>query len=245
VSLRERLKRDLKDKEFRHAYADEHLNLSISTQIKVIREMQNLSQAALAEKVGTQQAGISRVESANYEGWSIGFLRKLAEAFDLRLRVSFEEFGTLWREVDIFGREFLKRRKFQEDPEFKAPDKEAARRNVLRLLNTDTALEPRFDEDSTIAADYQGGGTLVVASQFEQGLLAVPPASGSINIPPQIEQKIATSGPNAPAALDTGKVAGKVIPITTSRGYKTHRNPRSERRSRHAGRFGKPAVQGR
>ncbi len=118
MSLRKRLKRQLRDRQFRHAYADEHLNLSISTQIKVIRESQQLSQAALGGMIGTKQAGISRIESANYSGWSIDTLRRLAEAFDLRLTVSFEEFGTLWKEVDNFKRASLERRSFAEDPEF-------------------------------------------------------------------------------------------------------------------------------
>jgi transcriptional regulator with XRE-family HTH domain len=118
MSLRNRLKRQLRNRQFRHAYADEHLNLSISTQIRAIREKQEMSQTALAEKIGTKQAGISRIESANYDRWSIALLRRLAEAFDLRLRVSFEEFGTLWKEVDTFGRESLERRTFEEDPEF-------------------------------------------------------------------------------------------------------------------------------
>ncbi len=118
MSLRNRLKRQLRDKQFRHAYADEHLNLSIGTQIKAIREKQGMTQATLAEKIGTKQTGISRIESANYSRWSIAVLRRLAEAFDLRLQVSFEEFGTLWKEVDDFSRESLERREFKEDPEF-------------------------------------------------------------------------------------------------------------------------------
>lgn len=118
MSLKNRLKQQLTDREFRHAYADEHLNLSIGTQIKVIREQQGLKQAELAAMIGTKQAGISRIESANYAGWSIAVLRRLAEAFDLRLRVSFEEFGTLWREVDDFKKESLQRRKFEDDPVF-------------------------------------------------------------------------------------------------------------------------------
>lgn len=122
--MRNRLRSQLKDRQFRHAYADEHLNLSIGTQIKSIREMQGMSQAALAEKIGTKQTGISRIESANYSGWSIAILRKLAEAFDLRLRVSFEGFGTLWKEVDDFNRASLERRKFDDDPEFKDADTE-------------------------------------------------------------------------------------------------------------------------
>jgi transcriptional regulator with XRE-family HTH domain len=108
----------LRNEQFRHAYADEHLNLSIATQIKAIREKQRLTQATLAERIGTKQTGISRIESANYSRWSIAVLRRLAEAFDLRLRVSFEEFGTLWREVDDFSRESLERREFKQDPEF-------------------------------------------------------------------------------------------------------------------------------
>jgi transcriptional regulator with XRE-family HTH domain len=118
MSLRNRLRRQLRNREFRHAYADEHLNLSICTQIKAIREKQRMSQAALAEKISTKQAGISRIESANYDGWSIALLRRLADAFDLRLRVSFEEFGTLWSEVENFNRESLERRDFSQDPEF-------------------------------------------------------------------------------------------------------------------------------
>lgn len=118
MSLRNRLRRQLRNSEFRHAYADEHLNLSISTQIKAIREKQRMSQAALAAKLGTKQAGVSRIENANYDGWSIAMLRRVAEAFDLRLRVSFEEFGTLWREVENFNRESLERRDFKHDPEF-------------------------------------------------------------------------------------------------------------------------------
>ncbi len=121
MSLRNRLRKDLIDPEFRHAYADEHLNLSVATQIKVIREQQKLSQKELAEKLNTKQAGVSRLESANYDGWSVRVLRKLAEAFDLRLRISFEEFGTLWHEVDCFSRESLQRRSFNEDSEFKEP----------------------------------------------------------------------------------------------------------------------------
>src|SRR6266571_1352039 len=104
MTLRQQLKHSLQDEEYRHAYADEHLNLSIATQTKVIREQQGMTQEELAVKIGTKQAGVSRLESANYSGWSTAALRRLARAFDLRLRVSFEEFGTLWREVKTFNR---------------------------------------------------------------------------------------------------------------------------------------------
>ena len=155
MSLRNRLKRQLRDKQFRHAYADEHLNLSIGTQIKAIREKQRMTQATLAEKIGTKQTGISRIESANYNRWSIAVLRKLAEAFDLRLRVSFEEFGTLWKEVDDFSRESLERCEFKEDPEFlgeaaaaplisSAPSNGAHFHALLSHVGTVSAADLRF-----------------------------------------------------------------------------------------------------
>jgi transcriptional regulator with XRE-family HTH domain len=118
MTLRQQLRVSLQDSEYRHAYADEQLNLSIGTQIKVLREQQEMTQEQLAAKIGTKQAGISRLESANYAGWSIAALRRVAQALDLRLRVSFEEFGTLWKEVASFGRQSLQRRPFSKDPEF-------------------------------------------------------------------------------------------------------------------------------
>jgi transcriptional regulator with XRE-family HTH domain len=92
--------------------------LSIATQLKVIREQQGMTQAELAERIGTKQGGVSRLESADYAGWSIAILRRVAKAFDLRLRVSFEEFGALWEEVGNFNRQSLERRNFNSDPEF-------------------------------------------------------------------------------------------------------------------------------
>ena len=153
MSLRNRLKRQLRNRQFRHAYADEHLNLSISTQIKAIRKKQGMSQAALAEKMGAKQAGISRIESANYSGWSIAVLRRLAEAFDLRLSVSFEEFGTLWKEVDDFSRPSLERLKFDEDPEFKeetAHPKNMAVAQAAGLWNSGTSS--RWDMRQAVVA---------------------------------------------------------------------------------------------
>lgn len=119
MTIREKLKKDLTDLEYRHAYTDENLNLVIASQIRILREQQGLSQRDLAEKLGTKQAGVSRLESADYRGWSVRVLKKLAEAFDLRLRISFEEFGTLWREVENFSCENLQRKPFSEDPEFR------------------------------------------------------------------------------------------------------------------------------
>ena len=118
MNLRDRLRRNLRDPEYRHGYADEHLNLTLATQIKVLREQRGWSQGELAHKIGTKQTGVSRLESVNYSRWTIATIKKLAKAFDLRLKVSFEGFGALWEDVLRTSRESLQRPSFEDDPEF-------------------------------------------------------------------------------------------------------------------------------
>jgi transcriptional regulator with XRE-family HTH domain len=106
------------DEEARHAYADNALNTTVAAQIKALREKQKMNQQKLAEAVGTKQSGISRLENVNYTTWNVETLRKLARAFDVRLRISFEEFGTLPDEIIGFRRN-LTPRKFEDDPIFR------------------------------------------------------------------------------------------------------------------------------
>ena len=117
--LRERLKEEFKrDKEYREAYTEDFLNTSIAAQIKVIREQRGMTQAELAERIGTKQAGISRIENVNYSAWKISTLKKIAFALGTRLKVSFETFGSLLDEAEAFSRKALERPAFEEDPAF-------------------------------------------------------------------------------------------------------------------------------
>jgi transcriptional regulator with XRE-family HTH domain len=117
--LADKLKRDFKtDKDYRHGYADEFLNAFIATQIKVLREQRNWTQHQLAEAAGMKQARISVMENVNYSSWSLNTLRRLAEALDLTLNVSFEDFGKRLADIDRFSRESLERFSFAEDPAF-------------------------------------------------------------------------------------------------------------------------------
>jgi transcriptional regulator with XRE-family HTH domain len=117
--LVKRRKQEFEDKDYRHGYVDEFLNSRIATQIKVLREQRGLSQQELADLAGMKQPRISVMENVNYSSWSINVLRKLAEAFDLALSVSFEEFGTRANNIDEFSRENLERRSFKDDPYFR------------------------------------------------------------------------------------------------------------------------------
>lgn len=116
--LVKKIKNSFKSEEYRHAYVDEFLNLSIATQIKVLREQRDWGQKDIADKVGMKQPRISVMENVNYSSWSINTLRKLAKAFDLTLRVSFESFGSRVKEIEQFNRRALERFSFKDDPVF-------------------------------------------------------------------------------------------------------------------------------
>ena len=103
------LREEFKDKEYAHAYLDEFLNTYIATQIKVLREQRNLTQAELASLTVMKQSRISLLENANYSMWSISTLQKIAEAFDVSLKVSFESFSTRINDIVNFNRQSLER----------------------------------------------------------------------------------------------------------------------------------------
>src|ERR1035437_1206065 len=97
--LRSNLRKEFLDEEFRNVYADESLNTHIATQIKVLREQQEMTQSELAGKTGMAQPRIAVLEDVNYSSWSIKTLSRLARAFGLRLSVSFETFSGLIPEL--------------------------------------------------------------------------------------------------------------------------------------------------
>jgi transcriptional regulator with XRE-family HTH domain len=84
LNVSEKLKRD---PEFRQRFFVAESSAEIAHQLIALRKRRGLSQAQLAEKLGTQQPAISRVESADYRNWSYNTLRKEAEVLDARLRV--------------------------------------------------------------------------------------------------------------------------------------------------------------
>jgi len=115
------LRENLQDADYSEGYAEEFLNAYIATQIKVIREQRIMTQAELGELIGTTQAGVSRYENVNYPSWSIKSLKKIARALRVRLKVSFETYGSLPEEVVSFTRESLERVDREHDPDLGEP----------------------------------------------------------------------------------------------------------------------------
>ena len=146
--LLDRLAKEFEDDaDGRYAYVDALSNALVSAQIKALREDRKLSQEELADRIGTKQSGISRLERSDYSTWKVETLRKLARAFGVRLKISFEEFGTIVDDVSSFDAETLAPKRFEEDPAFKAkrrPMKGNGRLKVEQLqLGKASARKPR------------------------------------------------------------------------------------------------------
>src|SRR5947209_1981363 len=108
----ERLNTEFTSEESRYAYADSVTNAFLTGQIKALREDRGLTQEKFAELVGTQQSGISRWQNSGYSSCKVETLRKFAKAFGVRLRITFEEFGSLPEDVRGFTKKRLTPRKF-------------------------------------------------------------------------------------------------------------------------------------
>jgi ribosome-binding protein aMBF1 (putative translation factor) len=80
--------RYVKDNPERRASVDaERLNAEIARLIYTLRSEAGLTQEQLAERVGTTQSVISRLEDSDYDGHSLSMLNRIAEAFQKKLSV--------------------------------------------------------------------------------------------------------------------------------------------------------------
>ena len=88
-TFQERLQEDHKDPEFRKHFEEERRVLALAVKIAKLREQKGLSQQEMAKLMGTSQQAISRIESGEYEGFTLKTLEKIAEATGTRLRIEF------------------------------------------------------------------------------------------------------------------------------------------------------------
>jgi len=157
--LRNRLRKEFQDKEYAHAYVDAFLNASIATQIKILREQRKWTQKKLASIAGMKQSRISLLENINYDRWGISTLKKLAEAFDVTLNVSFESFSTRIRDIDNFNRESLERLSRENDLSFEEqtqPIGLASTNQSITIIEGITTSELFGTPKSLITADNKG-----------------------------------------------------------------------------------------
>ena len=87
------LNEKLKDKEFKEGYEEERLALQLAEKISQLRKSKHLTQTELAQRMGTSQQAVSRIESAAYDGFSFKTLEKIAMATHTRLDINFSPRG--------------------------------------------------------------------------------------------------------------------------------------------------------
>jgi len=91
-TLSDMIKSQLKDDEFAYEYRRELLINAIAELIVKLRKNKKLTQSQLAEKLGTTQPVIARLESGNDSRMpSLDMLARIANATHMKINLSFEE----------------------------------------------------------------------------------------------------------------------------------------------------------
>jgi len=85
----------LEDKEYRKRFFRGQAEDEIAISIRSLREKRHKRQVDLANEAKMKQSAISRIEQAEYGGWSLNTLFRVADALDARLRVVFEPVETV------------------------------------------------------------------------------------------------------------------------------------------------------
>jgi ribosome-binding protein aMBF1 (putative translation factor) len=82
------LERELKNPKFAKGFYEELEKTQLAIKIAEAREKRKMTQKQLAERVGTSQSVIARIENPNYDRFTIKTLRKIANALDANLEIS-------------------------------------------------------------------------------------------------------------------------------------------------------------
>lgn len=88
-TFRDHLKILLKNPEFKKEWEDSEVEYQLGRRLIEARLKRKMSQRALARKVGTSQAAISRIEAMNGNP-SVALLKRIASALNTKLTISFK-----------------------------------------------------------------------------------------------------------------------------------------------------------
>lgn len=79
-----------RDADFRRQYIKAFAQAAVAAEIRGLRKLRKLKQAEVAQLVNTGQSAISRIEKADYDGWTFKTLLAIATELRARLRVTLE-----------------------------------------------------------------------------------------------------------------------------------------------------------
>ena len=88
LSFDDDFKKRMKNKAYRVGFEKEKLRLDIALLLIDLRKKKKMSQKSLAEKIGTSQSAIARIESGN-GNFTVNTLGKIAATFHKNVKISF------------------------------------------------------------------------------------------------------------------------------------------------------------
>ena len=80
ISYKKLRDQQLTDPEVLREYELLETEFILAKEVLELRKQKNLTQKQLAQKMGTSQPAIARIESGNYRNVSLAFIRRLAKA---------------------------------------------------------------------------------------------------------------------------------------------------------------------
>ncbi|HEX5445395.1 MAG TPA: helix-turn-helix transcriptional regulator, partial [Pirellulales bacterium] len=84
AALRKKLQ---KDRDLASAVEREMFNANVAEQIYLARTSAGLTQRQLADRIGSHQSVIARLEDSDYDSHSLAMLKRIAEALAMGIRV--------------------------------------------------------------------------------------------------------------------------------------------------------------
>jgi DNA-binding Xre family transcriptional regulator len=91
------LKKQLKNKKFREEYDSLEEEYLIAKQVIKLRLNSKMTQKELAQKAGTSQPAIARLESGNYRSLSLSFLNRIGVALGATPHIQFKKTNSTHR----------------------------------------------------------------------------------------------------------------------------------------------------
>ena len=93
ISYEEFRDQQLSDTEVRREYETLETEFVLAKEVLELRRQRNLTQEQLAQRMGTSQPAIARIESGNYRNVSLAFIRRLAEALGAKPEIHLRKKG--------------------------------------------------------------------------------------------------------------------------------------------------------
>jgi ribosome-binding protein aMBF1 (putative translation factor) len=88
TDFKEYLDQKLQNKVWAKEFEEEYKKTKIAVEIAELRERRGLTQSALAEKIGTTQSVIARLENPNYCNYTLKMLDRIAKALGAHVNIS-------------------------------------------------------------------------------------------------------------------------------------------------------------